>query len=374
MMLMPLTHDGYGRAPTAANALSGTAEGWRRKPAFGLDATRIDGDPVAVREVAVLGKPFCSLVHFKRQTRRPDPRLLLVAPLSGQFAALLRDMVAALLPEHDVYVTDWTDARDVPLADGPFGLDDNVGYVIDFARALGPGTHLVGLCQSAIAALAATALLAAADDPAQPPSLTLIAGLVDPRIAPTRVERLLASRPVAWFERTVIATVPAPYPGHGRRVYPGLVQYTGLMAYLGRHIGGRLELYRKLVDDGDDAANHPFFELYSATMDLTAEFFLDTLRGVFHDHDLARGRMRWRGRPVEPGAVSRTALMTIEGEHDDVSGPGQTAVAHDLCPAIPAHRRRRHVAPGVGHFGTYHGRHWRTEVMPRLRDFVRAAA
>lgn len=343
------------------------------KPAFDLRSTRIGEHLVGVHETAVMRKPFCTLLHFGRDTGRTDPRLLIVSPLSGHFAGLLRDMVAALLPEHDLFVTDWTDARLVPPEHGPFGLSDNIGYVREFIRHLGPDIHVIGLCQSAIPSLAATALLAAEGATSQPRSLTLLGGLIDPRVNPTRVERLLAERPPAWFEQNAIFPVSAAHPAAGRRVYPGSLQLLALMAHLARHVAERRELFYKLVeDDGQDAASHPFFTLYTAVMDLAAEFFLENVKTVFQDFALPRGHLTWCGRPVEPGAISRTALMTVEAELDDISGLGQTRAAQDLCVNVPPRMRQDHSEPGIGHFGLFHGDRWRARILPRIRDFIRA--
>lgn len=344
-----------------------------RRIGLGLDHTSIDGNCTGVRERPVITRPFCALLHLARTTSHADPKVLVVAPLSGHFTVLLRDMLSALLPEHDVYVTDWIDARDVPLSAGPFGFEDNVDYVIDFVRALGPGLHLIGLCQSVIPVLAAVALLADTDDPAQPASMTLIAGPVDPRRNPTRVDRLLAERPITWFERATIAAIPERYPGAGRRVYPALIQRAGLMMHLARHVGSSGELFQKLIaDDGEDPAHWPFHALYTAVMDLPAEFFIDQVKTVFKQRSLPRGRLLWRGTLVRPEAIRRTALITIEGEFDDIAAPGQTSAAHDLCATIPTGRRRRYVQAGVGHFGTFHGRMWRTRIMPLVRDAIHA--
>jgi poly(3-hydroxybutyrate) depolymerase len=345
------------------------------KPDFDLPSTRIDGRLIEVEETAVMRKPFCTLLHFRRNADRTDPRLLIVAPLSGHFAGLLRDMVAALLPEHDLFVTDWTDARLVPPDQGPFGLSDNIGYVQEFIRRLGPDVHVIGLCQSAIPSLAAAALLAADDATSQPRSLILLGGLIDPRLNPTRVERLLAERPLAWFERNAIFRVSAAHPAAGRAVYPGSLQLLALMAYLARHVVEHRELFHKLVeDDGQDAASHPFLMLFTAVMDLAAEFFLENAKIVFQDFALPRGHLRWHGRPVDPSAISRTALMTIEAELDDISGLGQTRAAQDLCGNVPSRLRRHHLEPGIGHFGLFHGNRWRTAIMPRVRDFVRSVS
>jgi poly(3-hydroxybutyrate) depolymerase len=345
-----------------------------RRPEIGLEMTVIGDRRVPVREQSVAVKPFCRLLHFERDISRQDPRILVVAPLSGHFSALLRDLVGAFLPDHGVYLTDWTDARDVPVGEGRFGLDENIEYLVEFIRQLGGELHLVGLCQSAMPVLAATALLASAGDSLCPRTMTLINGMLDVRINPARIDRLAVSRKPGWFERYAIEAVPPPFAGEGRLVYPATVQHAGLLSYLARHLATGGELLDKLLyDDGDDAGRHPFFELFLSVMDLPAEFFLDTIRLVFRECALARGELTWRGRKVEPEAIRQTALMTIEGERDDVSGSGQTRVAHDLCRNVAAHERAHHIQQGVGHVGTFHGRAWRSEVLPRIRAFIRGA-
>jgi poly(3-hydroxybutyrate) depolymerase len=343
-----------------------------RRPGLALDRVAIRGRPVAVTQRLVVERPFCRLLHLERNPRAEDPRVLVVAPLSGHFAALLRDLLAALLAEHDVYVTDWTDARDVPLDRGEFGVEENIAYLIDFLRRLGGGTHLIGLCQSAMPTLAATALLARHGAAALPRSLTLINGMLDTRIDPTRIDRLARRHSRDWFERNTISEVPQGYPGQGRRVYPASLQHAALIAYLARHLASGGELLGKVLhDDGADRDGPSFLELYLSVMDLPGRFFLDMIELVFREHALPKGRLLWRGETVEPAAIRDTALMTIEGEHDDVSAPGQTRIAHALCSNIPVHRRMHHLQARVGHFGTFHGRAWRHEVMPRLRAFIR---
>jgi poly(3-hydroxybutyrate) depolymerase len=343
-----------------------------RRPSLALDRIDIRGRSVAVAPRLVVERPFCRLVHLERDLWAEEPRVLVVAPLSGHFAALLRDLLAALLAEHDVYVTDWTDARDVLLDHGEFGVEENIAYVIDFVRRLGGGTHLIGLCQSAMPALAAAALLARHGADAQPRSLTLINGMLDTRIDPTRIGRLARRHPLDWFERHAIAEVPQGYPGQGRRVYPASLQHAALIAYLARHLASGGELLGKVLhDDGVDPDAPSFLELYLSVMDLPARFFLEMIELVFREHALPKGRLLWRGERVEPAAIRETALMTVEGEHDDVSAPGQTRIAHALCAEIPPHRRRHHLQTGVGHFGTFHGQAWRHEVMPRIRAFIR---
>lgn len=343
-----------------------------RRPELGLDATEIAGRRVAVRERTEVRSPFYRLVHFEKDVPEPGPPVLVVAPLSGHFAALLRDLLAALLPEHDVRLIDWADARDVPLAAGTFGLEENIACIMDCVGQCAGELHLVGLCQSAMPALAATALLSAAPGAPTPTSLILMNGMIDTRLRPTRIDRLTARRSPDWFRRYALATVPQPYAGVGRTVYPATMQHAALVAYLMRHIGTGGELLGKLMeDDGLDAAAHPFFEIYLSVMDLPAEFFLDSVRLVFQEYALPRGRLSWRGTPVDPAAIRTTALMTVEGEYDNVSGAGQTRVAHTLCRNIPRERRAHYLQPGVGHFGTFHGAAWRREVLPRISGFIR---
>jgi poly(3-hydroxybutyrate) depolymerase len=353
------------------------ADALARERGIGLDlaATEIDGKRVEVRRSVVAQRPFCRLLHFERDARRSDPCLMAVAPLSGHKSVLMRDTLAALLPDHDLFLMEWTDARDVPVAQGGFALEENIAYVIDLVRPLGGDVHLLGLCQSCIPILAAAALLAATGDPAQPRSLILISGAIDPRINPTRIGRLAAHRSIEWFERHAIAKVSPPHAGEGRRVYPASIQRTALLSYLSRHLATGGELFWKVFhDDGADSASHPFVELFLSVMDLAAEFFLDNMRAVFHECLLPRGALTWRGSPVDLRAIGRTALMTVEGEFDDVSGVGQTRIAHDLCSSIPTALREHHLQKSVGHFGTFHGRAWRSDILPRIRQFIRKTA
>lgn len=355
----------------AAGASIGTRQPARRS--FEIDRALVGGQHVHVRQKDVLQKPFCVLTHFEKEAGDAAPRILIVPPLSGHFASLLRDMVLTLLSDNDVYVADWVNARHVPLADGRFGFDENIAYVMDMMRALGGDASVIALCQGVVPALAATALLAQADDTAAPQSLILVAGPIDPFANPTRVVRLLKARSLDWFESRVLGDVGAGFSGARRRVYPASAQLMGLMAYFGRHLSQGAELYWKLLDDdGVDASRHPFFEAYTAIMDLPAEWFLETVRRVFHDNELARGRLTWRGRAVDCAAITDTAVMTIEGERDDVSAPGQTAAAHMLCRNVPARLRHCFVLANAGHFSTFHGRLWREQVAPQVNAFIHA--
>jgi poly(3-hydroxybutyrate) depolymerase len=325
---------------------------------------------VSVRELCIVEKAFGQLLHFETGLTGQRPPLLLVAPLSGVRAEILYDMILGLLPRHEVYCLAWKDAADVPLADGPFGLEYNITHVVEMIRHLGAGTHVIGVCQSALPALAAAAILA--EDPARPATLTLVAGKLDTRINPTWVDLLPRSLPLAWFKICSITTVPASRRGHGRRVYPGSTGLMMLSTYLLHHCAGGGELLDKLLhDDGSDAAGHPFSRLFFSITDVPAEFFLDTIAQVFQRAALAEGRLAWQGAAVDAGRITQTALLTIEGGADDISGPGQTHVAHDLCAGIPAERRGRLFCPQAGHIGLFFGARWRQEVLPHVSRFIR---
>ncbi len=379
MMSHPMLPHSYTtgfRAAAAWFELFDRATQRRHKPAFGLDKTEIAGERVAVHEELVAEKPFCRLLHFARDFKRPndDPHVLVVAPMSGHHATLLRGTVETLLPAHEVYVADWIDARLVPLSAGPFDLADYIDYVIDFLRILGPETHVMAVCQPSPPVLAATALMAVAGDPATPKSLTLMGGPVDTRVNPTAVNHVGASQSLDWFERKVIDSVPPHYPGAMRRVYPGFLQLSGFMSMNpDRHVASHVEFFHHLVvGDGESAAGHRrFYDEYLSVMDLSADFYLDTIRHVFQEHSLPRGVFRHRSELVAPAAIRKTALMTIEGELDDISGLGQTKAAHDLCRNIPAARRRHLEQEGVGHYGIFNGRKWRHSIYPAWAEFVR---
>jgi len=346
------------------------------KPEFGLTTTAIDGRDVAVEERVAVEKPFCTLRHFRRDARRSDPTLLVVAPLSGHFATLLRETVRALLPAHEVYITDWTDAKLVPLAAGPFHLDDYVDTMREFIRFLGPDVHVISVCQPTVPVLAAVSLMAAAGEPT-PRTMVMMGGPIDPRRSPTAVNNLATRKPLSWFDRTLIHPVPLKYPGGMRRVYPGFLQHLGFVAMNpARHADAHWEYYDHLVQgDGDSAEAHRrFYDEYNAVLDMPAEYYLDTIRTVFQEHALALGTWRVRGELVQPGAITRTALFTIEGELDDISGNGQTEAAHLLCTGMPAKRRSHFLAPGVGHYGIFSGRRWREMIAPRIGDFIRRHA
>jgi len=349
------------------------------KPEWGIAETVVDGARASVREETVLSVPFCDLVRFVRDEAvcagRDDPKVLIVAPMSGHYATLLRGTVRAMLPEHDVYVTDWRDARLVPLSAGTFDLNDFIDHVIRFLRHLGPDTHVIAVCQPSVPVLAATALMAEDGDHCQPASITLMGGPIDTRRSPTAVNHHALSKSVRWFKRNVITRVPYPHAGAFRRVYPGFVQLSGFMAMnLDRHMEAHLDYFMHLVEgDCDSAEGHEaFYEEYLSVMDLPAEFFLQTVRTVFQDHDLPEGRLMHRGRRVDCSRIVETAVMTVEGEKDDICGLGQTAATHDLCRNVPSAARYHYEQPGVGHYGVFNGRRWRTEIQPRIRDMIRA--
>ena len=345
------------------------------RPSFGIDSVRVGRREFAVVEKVVLSTPFCSLLHFAKPGAPPQPTVLVVAPISGHFATLLRATVATLSTDHDVYVTDWHNARDVPVADGRFNFDDCVLHIRSFLEHLGSDTHLVAVCQPCVPALAAVSLLAQDRSPAQPRTMTLIAGPIDTRVNPTAVNELATSHDIGWFERNVISTVPWPFAGAGRRVYPGFLQLTAFVNMnLDRHVSKHLELWGSLVRGETERAQstREFYDEYFAVLDLTADFYLDTVRRVFQTFELARGVLDVDGTRVDPRAIRRTALLTVEGERDDICSVGQTMAAQDLCASIPNSRRMHHLQAGVGHYGVFSGSRWETQIAPRVRSFILA--
>ncbi len=346
------------------------------RPAFGIDSTPIGDAVVPVEEVVADATPFATLLHFKKDAGRELPRVLLVAPMSGHFATLLRATVRTMLPEHDVYLTDWHNARDVSVADGGFGIDDYAEHLIRFIEKIGPGAHVVAVCQPCVPVVTAVAVMAEAGNAAQPRSMTLMAGPIDARVSPTSVNELATSRPIEWFEQNVIATVPGRYRGAKRRVYPGFLQLIGFVSMnLQRHVKAHWELYADLVagEDAKAQAIASFYDEYFAVADLPAEFYLETVKSIFQDYALARGTLDWRGRRVNPAAIERTSLLTVEGERDDVCGIGQTMAAHDLCTGIRPYRKRHHLQPGVGHYGVFSGSRWSRQIYPVVRNVILAA-
>jgi poly(3-hydroxybutyrate) depolymerase len=371
----PLSATAFGKNVAAGAELFERMTRRYGKPVFGLNRVAVAGVEHEVREEIVWSRPFCNLLHFAR----PDfpagleqPKLLIVAPMSGHYATLLRGTVEAFLPTHHVYVTDWTDARMAPLALGTFDLDDYIDYLRAMLDHLGPGVHTLGVCQPAVPLIAAVALMEAADHPNVPASMTLMGGPIDARRSPTAVNQLAERRGVEWFRANCLQSVPFPYPGFSRRVYPGFLQLSGFMAMnFDRHVNAHLDMFNQLVSgDGDSAEKHrEFYDEYLAVMDLTAEYYMQTIETVFVRHLLPKGEMTHRGEPVDLKAIRRSALMTVEGEKDDISGIGQTAAAQDLCVNIPAERKLHHLQLGVGHYGVFNGSRFRSQIAPRIAAF-----
>ncbi len=347
-----------------------------RRPAYGIAEVTSGNAMVRVREEVVSSLPFGDLLHFaKDDVEAAQPKVLIVAPISGHFATLLRNTVHTMLADHDVYITDWKNARDIPLSAGSFGFDDYVDYVMAFMRHLGPGAHLVSVCQPCVPAMAAVALMAEDKDPATPRSMTLMGGPIDVRAAPTVVNDLANDRSIDWFENTLISMVPMRYAGRGRRVYPGFLQLSAFMSMnMERHGAQHRELYQLLADGKEVEANKikAFYEEYFAVLDMTAEFYLETVDRVFQQAQLAKGELTYRGRLVNPGAIRNTALLTVEGEKDDVCAVGQTAAAHGLCTGLRPHLKRHHLQLGVGHYGVFSGSKWEKQVYPQVRAMILA--
>ncbi len=376
----PFAHTPIGRSVAAACEVFEGVTRRYGKPEFGIEETTIDGEPVAITEEVVSYRPFGDLLRFRREGRDDrafdDPKVLIIAPMSGHYATLLRGTVRAMVQEHDVYITDWRDARNVPLIYGSFDFNDFVDYVIDFIRFIGPDTHVIAVCQPSVPVLAAAAVMARAEDPCQPLSLTLMGGPIDTRRNPTEVNKLAQSRDIGWFERNVITRVPLPHAGAMREVYPGFIQLSGFMTMnLDRHVEAHWGLYQHLIEgDCDSVQQHrKFYEEYLAVMDLPAEFYLQTVETVFQKHLLPDGKLEHRGEKVDCSLIEHTTLMTVEGEKDDICGLGQTEAAHALCTGIPSERHIHYVQPGVGHYGVFNGTRWRTEIQPRIAEMIRKA-
>ncbi|MBB4265382.1 polyhydroxyalkanoate depolymerase [Roseospira visakhapatnamensis] len=373
--MMPASHTGLGRTVAAGTDVFERMTRRYPKPAFGLDETVVDGRLVPVVERELVSRPFGSLIHFERQLHEPrnDPKILVVAALSGHYATLMRGTVQALLPEHDVYITDWHNARDIPLWVGDFTMTDYVDHVTEYLRLLGPDCAVLAVCQPGVPVLAAASLMAEDDDPARPHSMILMGSPIDTRVSPTAVNQYAESKDMDWFRKKVIQTVPAPYMGMGRQVYPGFLQLSGFMAMnMDRHMDAYKEYFNHLVEgDGDSAASHrAFYDEYLAVLDLTASFYLETLEVVFKEHHLPEGRMMIGDRLVKPSAITDIALFTVEGEKDDITGLGQTEASHDLVSSLPAELQGHMVCPGVGHYGIFNGRRWREMILPRVSAFI----
>ena len=370
----PFTLSPLAKEITASSDLFLRVTNRYEKPKWGLDTTTVNGREVPVEEEVTLHKPFCRLIHFKRAASSKDDRkILVVAPLSGHHATLLRDTVRTMLPDNDVYVTDWVDARMVPMSAGPFHLDDYVDYVREFIRLLSPDLNVVSVCQPTVPVLAAMALMAEDKEPDLPRTMIMMGGPIDARKSPTAVNNLATKRPYSWFEQTLIQRVPMKYPGYSRRVYPGFLQHLGFVAMNpDRHMDAHWDYYNQLVaNDGDSAdAHRRFYDEYNAVLDMPAEYYLDTIRRVFQEFQLPQGRMFVREQWVRPEKITKTALFTIEGEHDDISGNGQTEAAHGLCTGVPASKREHFLVPDVGHYGIFSGRRYREIIYPRMRAFM----
>jgi poly(3-hydroxybutyrate) depolymerase len=373
----PFSYIGAGPMLASAFDVFAHAAAPRGKPAFGLTETIVDGKTVPLREDIILQKPFGQLKRFVRVGVEGGPKLLIVAPMSGHFATLLRGTVERMLPGHDVYITDWRDARNVPLREGTFDLDDYIDYLVAFLQEIGPDAHMLAVCQPSVPSYAAVALMSALNHPCLPRTLTMMGGPVDTRKAPTDVNTLATERPFAWFEQNVIATVPFAYPGAGRKVYPGFLQLSGFMSMnLGNHMMSHWEMFRHLVE-GDEAsadATKDFYDEYRSVCDMTAEFYLQTIDVVFQRHALPRGEMMHRGIRVDPAAITKTAILAIEGERDDISGLGQTKAALEISTALPASLKKYHMAKGAGHYGIFNGSKWRDQIAPIVDDWIASHA
>jgi len=363
----------FTRNLTAAYELIARAGLSHDRPPFGIDSVMVGNEEVAVHEEAARVTPFGTLLHFKKAIDAAQPRVLLVAPLSGHFATLLRATVRTLLADHDVYITDWHNVRDVPRGKGRFGFDEYIQHIVEFLEAIGPGAHVVAVCQPCVAVLVAAAVMAQDGNPAQPRSMTLMAGPIDTRVNPTKVNELANSKPIEWFEQNLIANVPMRYPGAFRRVYPGFVQLAAFMTMnIERHIKAHRDLYDHLANGDLEKAKvtKAFYDEYFAVLDLAAEFYLETVRLVFQEHALGLGKLTWNGVPVEPRAIRRTMLLTVEGERDDICAVGQTLAAHDLCSGLRPYLKRHHMQAGVGHYGVFSGNRWTNQIYPILKNVI----
>jgi poly(3-hydroxybutyrate) depolymerase len=366
----------YGIALRHINAaldVFGNAGTTHARPAYGIKDVMVGNKMASVTDDVVYRTPFASLVHFKKDTDRKQPKVLLVAPMSGHFATLLRGTVEVLLQDHDLYITDWHNARDMPVEAGPFGFDEYVEHVIRFLEFLGPRSHVVAVCQPTVAVLTAVSVMAEDGHAATPRSMTLMAGPIDTRRNPTKVNKLAKTKDISWFEDKMIGVVPWRYKGAGRRVYPGFVQLSAFVSMnLDKHIGAHLRQFRSLATEDMAAAetHRAFYDEYLAVMDLPAEFYLETVQKIFMDHDLPRGALTYRGREVKPEAIKKTFVFTVEGERDDICGLGQTAAALDLCAGLRPLLKRHYVQVGVGHYGVFSGKRWANEIYPRVREVI----
>jgi polyhydroxyalkanoate depolymerase len=367
---------GLNRNMTAFWEMSARSHLSHTRPDYNIDHVQVGKNHVAVHEEVVLSHPFCDLLHFARDGVSGQPKILVIAPLSGHFATLLRPTIQTLLREHDVYITDWKNARDVHPSEGLFGFDDHIDLVMSCIETLGPGTHVFAVCQPSVQALAAVALMEEDDHPAAPASLTLMAGPIDTRVSPNAVNKFATSHPIEWFEKNVVSRVPFRFEGSGRSVYPGFLQLSGFMSMNSdKHAKAHRDLFGHLVEGRTEEAETitSFYDEYCSVLDLTAEFFLETIESVFHEQRIAKGKLIHRGRKVDPAAIRRTMLLTIEGERDDICSIGQTAAAHGLCTGLSKKQKHHHLQAGVGHYGTFSGRRWNGEIYPQIQKLVAAA-
>ena len=368
----------FGMGPMMASALEVFAHlhEERGKPEFAIETVEIDGKPRKISESVVYSKPFGGLRHFRRAgLPKGAPKLLIVAPMSGHYATLLRGTVRRMAERHENTITDWADAKMVPLSEGDFDLDDYIDYLIEFLRFVGQGTHVLAVCQPSVPAFAAAAVMAAENDPCRPASLTMMGGPIDTRANPTSVNDVAMDRPLSWFEANVIATVPMGHPGSGRKVYPGFLQLAGFLSMnLETHMLSHYEMFKHLtVGDHESAASTKrFYDEYLSVCDMTAEFYLETVEEVFQKHSLPRGEFVHRGKPIDPDAIRDTALLAIEGENDDISGIGQTRAALDLAPHLPPAKKKYHLARAVGHYGIFNGSKWRGRIAPVVEEWIAA--
>jgi polyhydroxyalkanoate depolymerase len=367
-----------GRDIAALLELTSRAKMIHTRPPYDIGKVMVGNREVPVREEVVLSLPFCNLLRFaKDDIVTAQPKMLVVAPLSGHFATLLRNTVETLSRDHDVYITDWKNARDIPTSEGRFGFDDYVDYVIKCLETIGPGAHLLAVCQPCVQALAAVSLMAEDKHPCQPLSMTLMAGPIDTRISPTKVNELATSKSLDWFKNNLIYSVPFRLKGAGRKVYPGFIQLFAFMSMnMERHLNAHRDLYFHLAAGRIEEAEkiETFYDEYFAVLDMPAEFYIETISKVFQEALLAKGQLTYRGRRVNPGAIHRTALLTVEGEKDDICSVGQTAAAHDLCNTLRPHLRRHHLQAGVGHYGTFSGKRWNSQIYPQIRNLVLAVS
>ena len=368
------SHTPMGKAMGSAAEIYSRMTHKYGKPDWGIEQTVVDGETVGVEIEPMIHRTYCDLVHFKKKTDKSFPKVLIVAPLSGHYATLLRGTVEAMLPDHDVYITDWIDCRNIPVTSDQFNLNDYIDYIIDFLHYLGPNSHVIAVCQPSVPVMAAVSVMSGWGDICRPDTMTLMGGPVDTRIGRTAVNKLAEEHGIDWFEKHVINTVPAPYPGAFRRVLPGFVQLSNFISMnLERHMLSMNELFDHLVEGDGEAADKKtqFYEEYLAVMDLPAEYFLQTLEVVFQEHALPKGEMTFRWQSVDTGKIKDTAILCVEGELDDISGVGQTKAALDITPNLPKAKKKYHLEPGVGHYGVFNGRKWRENIAPVVKDFMK---